>query len=227
MDKYKTYEPQNQWQYDEYLEKGSIQFGAWTSSSFRSDPKRICMQFSRYKFCAKMLRGKTRVLEVGCGDAPGVPMMLQFVNSVVGVDIEKALIEDNTLRFKKENIDRCKFLTHDIIKGPVDEKFNGVYSLDVLEHIPKKYENKFMENIVSSLTPHAVCVIGSPNITAREYANPSAKKGHVNLKSAETLEELLTKFFHNVFIFSMNDEIVHMGFYPMAHYLIGVGIDPK
>ena len=26
------------------------------------------------------------------------------------------------------------------------------------------------------------------------------------------------------FIFSMNDEIVHTGFYPMAHYLFGIGI---
>jgi hypothetical protein len=26
-------------------------------------------------------------------------------------------------------------------------------------------------------------------------------------------------FIHNVFIFSMNDEVVHTGFHPLAHYL--------
>lgn len=29
------------------------------------------------------------------------------------------------------------------------------------------------------------------------------------------------------FLFSMNDEVVHTGYYPMAHYLIAVGIGPK
>jgi hypothetical protein len=29
-------------------------------------------------------------------------------------------------------------------------------------------------------------------------------------------------YFHNVFVFSMNDEVVHTGYYPMAHYLFAV-----
>jgi hypothetical protein len=33
----------------------------------------------------------------------------------------------------------------------------------------------------------------------------------------------MAKFFHHVFIFSMNDEVVHTGFYPMAHYLLALG----
>jgi hypothetical protein len=38
---------------------------------------------------------------------------------------------------------------------------------------------------------------------------------------------LLSQFFHNVFIFSMNDEVVHTGFHPMAHYIIGLGCTRK
>jgi hypothetical protein len=34
---------------------------------------------------------------------------------------------------------------------------------------------------------------------------------------------LLQRFFQNVFVFSMNDEVVHSGFYPMAHYVRGIG----
>ena len=37
----------------------------------------------------------------------------------------------------------------------------------------------------------------------------------------------MSKFFHNVFIFSMNDEVIHTGFYPMAHYLWAIGVGPK
>ena len=41
------------------------------------------------------------------------------------------------------------------------------------------------------------------------------------------LKSLLSKYFHNVFIFSMNDEVVHTGFYPMAHYLFALCCDKK
>ena len=36
----------------------------------------------------------------------------------------------------------------------------------------------------------------------------------------------MTHHFRNVFIFSMNDEVVHTGFYPMAHYLFALCCHP-
>ena len=36
------------------------------------------------------------------------------------------------------------------------------------------------------------------------------------------LKSLLEQYFHSVFLFSMNDEVVHTGFYPMAHYLLAI-----
>ena len=45
---------------------------------------------------------------------------------------------------------------------------------------------------------------------------------HVNCKDQRDLKELMRRYFHNVYAFSMNDEVVHTGFYPMAHYLLGV-----
>src|SRR5262249_47894355 len=38
---------------------------------------------------------------------------------------------------------------------------------------------------------------------------------------------LLEKYFAHVFIFSMNDEVVHTGFSPMAHYLFALCSVPK
>mgnify|MGYP007028595943 CR=1 FL=1 len=35
------------------------------------------------------------------------------------------------------------------------------------------------------------------------------------------------RFFDNVFLFSMNDEVVHTGFTPMAHYLFALCVGPK
>jgi hypothetical protein len=37
----------------------------------------------------------------------------------------------------------------------------------------------------------------------------------------------MQQFFHNVFVFSMNDEVVHTGYSPMAHYLLALGCGVK
>jgi hypothetical protein len=41
------------------------------------------------------------------------------------------------------------------------------------------------------------------------------------------MHALLAQSFHNVFVFSMNDEVVHTGFHQMAHYVIGLGCGVK
>ena len=32
-----------------------------------------------------------------------------------------------------------------------------------------------------------------------------------------------SRYFENVFVFGMNDEVVHTGFYPMCHYIFVLG----
>lgn len=220
-------EPQNQIQFDTYQERGPVKFGPWTSHIWRTDPRHLVFLLARYKFCAKMLAGKSEVLEVGCGDAFGIPVILQTVGPVHGIDFEPLVIEDVKARLGAEGVERCSFSALDITERPVDRKFDAAYSLDVIEHIPPESEDRFMANICSSLRPHAVCIIGTPNVEAQKHASPASAAGHVNLKSAESLRELLSRYFHNVFIFSMNDEVVHTGFYPMAHYLLGVSVGVK
>jgi len=56
-------------------------------------------------------------------------------------------------------------------------------------------------------------------LESQAYASAPSKAGHVNCKTAVTLKELMQRRFHNVFIFSMNDEMVHTGFPALAHYL--------
>ncbi|MBC8228374.1 class I SAM-dependent methyltransferase [bacterium] len=227
MKRRKTKEPQNQIQFDTYQERGPVKLGPWTSHIWRTDPRHLAFLLARYKFCAKMLAGKSEVLEVGCGDALGIPVVLQTVKSVHGVDFEPLVIEDAKARLEAEGVERCSFSVLDITERAVGSKFDAAYSLDVIEHIPPESEDRFMVNICSSLRPHAVCIIGTPNIEAQKHASPASAAGHVNLKSAESLRKLLLCYFHNVFIFSMNDEVVHTGFYPMAHYLLGLGVGVK
>jgi len=97
----------------------------------------------------------------------------------------------------------------------------------VIEHIPKKQENRFLRNIVLSLAQEGVFLCGTPSLASQAYASPPSRQGHVNCKDALALKKLMLRHFRNVFIFSMNDEVVHTGFHSMAHYLFALCCGPK
>lgn len=215
-----TVEPQYQYHVDRKARNGLTSLGIEKSGSWHDDPRRILFALSRYKFVAKMLSGSNRVLEVGCGDGWPIPVVLQEVKHVHGIDIDPVFVEDMA-----ERVDTkwpYTFAVHDMLVGPLNPAFDAAYSLDVLEHIAQEKEHIFIENIVASLSDKGVAIIGMPSLQSQEYASPGSKAGHVNCKTAPDLKELFQRYFDNVFIFSMNDEVVHTGYYPMAQYLFAL-----
>lgn len=218
-------EPQNQKQFDNYFEKGGAQLGPYTTHIWKEDPRHLGFLLARYKFCAKMLGGKENILEVGCGDSIGTPVVLQEVKKVHCIDFEPIVIEDAEER--NSNKERCSYAVHDMLQSSVQGDFDGAFCLDVIEHIPPQEEALFIKNMADSLTEDGVLIVGTPNITAHEYASEGSRLGHVNLKSGKTLKNSLQGYFRNVFLFSMNDEVVHTGYSPMAHYLLCMGVGKK
>jgi 2-polyprenyl-3-methyl-5-hydroxy-6-metoxy-1,4-benzoquinol methylase len=216
-------------QYNAHLELrdkyGLVQLGVEKSGSWRTDPRRLLFVLARYKFVGKMLAGKQRVLEVGSGDCWPIPMVLQEVGSVHATDIDPIFIEDAQAR--KDELWPFTCAVHDMLAGPLKQEFDAAYSLDVIEHIPASEENRFVGNIVRSLRDQGVLIIGCPSLESQAYASPISKAGHINCKTAKELKELLANYFSNVFIFSMNDEVVHTGYYPMSQYLFALCTDKK
>jgi 2-polyprenyl-3-methyl-5-hydroxy-6-metoxy-1,4-benzoquinol methylase len=219
-----TREPQYQ-RTLELQKSGLGTLGLMTNQAWQDDPKHLLFTLSRYKFVAKMLSGAKRVLEVGCADAFGSRIVVQEVARLTAVDFDPVFVKDVNERMS----DRWRFacLTHDMLAGPLPEKFDAAYALDVIEHIRPEDEKDFVANIVQSLGDHGVVILGTPSLQSQAYASPPSKAGHVNCKDAPTLKKLLDQFFHNVFIFSMNDEVVHTGYYPMAHYLFGLACSKR
>ena len=213
----KTREPQYQGLVELRKQNGLTSFGLMSNGVWQDDPRRIGFVLARYKFVAKMFSGLNRVLEVGCADAFGTRIVQQEVAEVVAVDFDPIFVNDVRARMDERWKLTCK--VHDMISGPLDESFDGAYSIDVLEHISPDQEEQFVGNIVKSLSSRGVCIIGTPSLESQTYASAASKEGHVNCKSAPELKALMQKFFHNVFVFSMNDEVVHTGFHKLAHYL--------
>ena len=215
----------NQILLDEYKEQGPFILGPYSSYTWRHDPRHLFFTLARYKFCSKMLAGKKRVLEVGCGDAVGSQMMLQTVGTMHCTDLESLIIEDDIRRHGSD--ERLTFEAVDITRTAPEGNFDAAISLDVLEHVPATADDDFMRNICKNLAPQGVLILGTPNVMADAYASENSRDGHINLKSHDTLVALMGSYFHNVFLFSMNDEVIHTGFYPMAHYFMAMGVGLK
>ena len=220
-------EQQNQGQIDEFAQRGPATMGPWTSHIWRTDPRHLGFLLARYKFCARMLQGKSHVLEVGCGDAFGTPVVLQTVKTVHCLDFEPLVLAEAERHVPAEFADQCTFAVHDMTLAPLSRKYDAAYALDVIEHVTHETQAAFMSNLCDSLRSDAICILGTPNIEAAKHASEASAAGHVNLKSAQTIRNLMLEYFDNAFVFSMNDEVVHTGYYPMAHYLIGVGCGVK
>jgi 2-polyprenyl-3-methyl-5-hydroxy-6-metoxy-1,4-benzoquinol methylase len=196
------------------------ELGLMSQGTWELDPRRLAIMLSRYKFVSKMLSGHERTAEVGCGDAFGSRIVQQEVSHLTVVDIETKFIDDINRR-QSERWPLTAVL-HNMLDGPLAEQFDSIYSLDVLEHIEQSKEDCFLSNIKSSLTPKGVAIIGMPSLESQQYASPASKAGHINCKTGKDLKTVCERHFENVFLFSMNDEVVHTGYYPMAHYLVAL-----
>ncbi len=217
----KTREPQYGLLLDVKKRHGVARLGLMINEAWQQDPKRMLFVLSRYKFVAKMLSGKKRVLEVGCADAFATRIVQQDVGHVTAIDFDPLFVED--VRERMDAHWKFDVALHDIVQdGPMSDKFDAAYSLDVLEHIPAADEGKFVENTLDSLTDDGVIIVGTPSLESQVYASPQSKEGHVNCKSGKALREFMQRYCQNVFMFSMNDEVVHTGYFPMAHYLFAV-----
>ena len=212
-----TKEPQYQSCLEIRDRKGLATMGLRGTQVWTDDPKHLLFILARYKFVAKMFAGFDKVLEVGCGDGIGTRMVQQEVKHVTAVDFDAVFIED--LKQRADPDWPLEVGVHDMLQGSVAGEFDGIYALDVLEHIKPADEDLFIRNTIASLKPNGTLIYGMPSLESQVYAAPPSKAGHVNCKSAKNFKALMEKYFHHVFIFSMNDEVLHTGYYAMSHYI--------
>ena len=205
---------------------GNEIIGSMSTARWRQDPKLLGIVLSRYKFVSKMFSDFESVLEVGAGDAWAARVVHQTVKKLTLSDFDSVWLSD----FRQQEIyrsDNTEYLIHDFTKEALPITFSGIYALDVLEHIQSEVEFQFLSNICSSLRSDGVAIFGMPSLESQIYASKGSKEGHVNCKSGNQLCETLKHYFKNVFVFSMNDEVVHTGFLPMAQYLLALCTNPR
>lgn len=198
-----------------------IELGKFFSHMMMNNPRWVLFTFARYKFASKMI-GQfplLNVLDLGCNEGYGTLLLTEYGHKVTGIDSDR-----NAIKWARSNLgDKANFIGDDFL-GKCYGKFDAVVSLDVIEHIEDT--KGYFDTIISNLKDDGFCIIGTPNDTFKPYASEIARLGHVNPFSAERLRDTTKQHFRNVFLFGMNDEVVHTGFYPMCNYLfvLGVGV---
>jgi 2-polyprenyl-3-methyl-5-hydroxy-6-metoxy-1,4-benzoquinol methylase len=202
-----------------------LEVGPYYTSQILFSPRHLLFTLARYKFAAKMLPKDraVEVLELGCGEGFGTMTLTEESEKVVAVDFDENAINHAQSTLSEANI---SFICDDFL-GKLYGSFDAAISLDVIEHIYPEKQDAYMETLYRNLSAEGFCLIGTPNETSVEYASEASKAAHVNMFTAERLTALVGEYFTHVFIFGMNDEVVHTGFYPMSHYLIALGCGKK
>jgi len=198
------------------------------SYNLTGDPKRFAFVLSRYKFVGEMIsqyaHKKIKILELGCSEGIGLPLLTQNATEYLGIDLDNEAIDYARKNWKNNNInfECCNFLQ---IK--LDRTFDVVLSLDVVEHIEPEFENQYFSTIVENMSKEGIVFVGTPNVTSAPYASEASQVGHVNLFDQKRLQETMENYFRKIFIFALNDEVVHTGYAPMSHYIMAVGVGKK
>jgi 2-polyprenyl-3-methyl-5-hydroxy-6-metoxy-1,4-benzoquinol methylase len=97
---------------------------------------------------------RCRVLEVGC--ATGDILASLQPEEGVGLDISPAMIE---LAARKHP--GLEFRVHDLMQGPLDERFDYVVAADVAEHVPDL--DTMMGSLAGMLTDGGVAIVVTAN----------------------------------------------------------------
>lgn len=225
MGQTRTKDPANQHGYEVQARLGPTRLGVLKNWEWYDDPKRFLFSMARYKFVAKMFEGRENVLEIGCGDGFNAPIVMQAVKNLTITDFDPVFVEDARERVTDRWPYEAKVI--DILNQDIEGAYDGIYSMDMLEHLPAEKDDVVIGRIAKALTAEGAVIIGMPSLESQVYASPASREGHINCKTAPDLKTLMQKHFHNVFIFSMNDEVVHTGYHKMAHYLIALCTQKK
>ncbi len=204
--------------------KAPILLGPMHAYHLRRTPRRLLYTLSYYRFAAALIGEAKQVLDVGCGEGLGTRVLAQQCGRAHGIDFDESLIAVAKENARDET--KLSFACEDMLDAE-PAGYDAVVTLDVIEHVLPEHAEGFVAGLAARLRPFGLAVVGTPNETSSVYASPATNAGHVNLYSGDRLREQMERRFTQVFMFAANDEVVHTGYLPMAHYLIAVGCRPR
>lgn len=184
----------------------------------------LLIKLARYKFAARLLRKQDNVLEVGSGNGIGTIFLGQHVRHVTGLEIRTHDHSAALSMNRRKNVD---FVLQSIFDFKSNQQYDGVVSLDVIEHLSTEDGIKFIGEFARLCKDDGLVIVGSPSIHSYPYQGKYSQAAHIKCYDRDELDELMSRFFGRTIHFSMNDEIVHTGHPKLAWYYFAIGLLPR
>ena len=178
------------------------------------NPLMTTIKFSRFKFVSKLISKKDTLLDIGCGQGLSSIFFSDYCKYVYGVD----LLSD-FLNHDRKNI---KFIKKDIFnlkKNNFKHNIDLITLIDFIEHFNKSQGSLILNKCSKLLKKKGgTLIVGTPSVYSSKYRSKRSKIQHIHEYDGMELKDLCSKYFNRTFLFSMNDELVHTGFYKLAWF---------
>jgi len=207
-----------------YQEFTGIEFPPEYAYFVKENMLMFLIRLARYKFVSRLIKKTDRVLEVGCGSGIGALFLSQHSFQVTGIDSDNREVQEAKRINLRENV---SFVETDFFNYPAKNAFDVVVALDLIEHIPVRRSSVFIQRSTKHLRQNGMLIIGTPSRYSYPHQGKLSQAAHKKLYDQEELCHLLEKQFGRTIAFSMNDELVHTGFWKMAWYYFAIAIYPK
>lgn len=156
----------------------------------------------RYKAISSCLKNMN-VLDAGCGTGYGSLLLSQFAQKVTGIDISSESVEWCNQHYSTQQ--NLKFIQASLDLLPFDDsEFDCIVIFEVIEHVNKDIQNKFLKEAKRVLKPEGVLVISTPNkeiyTDKSGYHNPY----HISEFYLDEYKTYLRTEFKNVKLFNQS-----------------------
>jgi hypothetical protein len=232
---------------------GLLSRGLRASRLWQDDEARSVSYLAHYRFVAAVMGIRNDVAEYGCASQAGARLILQQSRKLILFDPRRLIVDDLQWRFQ----DDWKFEAqlHDILSAPLPRQVDSIFCIDFLQYISRDEEDDFVRNLRDSLLrDFDFLLIGSPSYgadtppTAQQTLGAEAphvlaaqlsgqdlpcrsRSAHgdarVYRRSGAELKTLMDRFFHNVFMFSMIDEVALPGIQPNTQHVFALSCSKK
>lgn len=150
----------------------------------------VCEHLHRYAIAREMVAGKD-VLDIACGEGYGVALFAQCARSVVGVDVDRAVVEHAEAKYGGGN---TRFLQGECVAIPLGEaSVDVVVSFETIEHI--REQEQFLAEVRRVLRPGGILIVSTPD--KRVYTDQLGNRNqfHPRELEAEEFYSLLAQHF--------------------------------
>ena len=170
--------------FDKYVIKGAFHWEELENNEYYK---------AKVEVVESYLSGEHTCLDIGCGDGAYAAFLADRCKYVLGVDADYEAI-----RLAKSKVNEAKVIDCEFIQAPISQinlnslgiesKFDLIYSMDVIEHLPQPEE--LLQAALNVVKPDGLVLIGTPLFITPELVS----RYHVKEFTIEELRDVISPY---------------------------------